>query len=141
MRDIATQSIAHLTHLVWRFHTEPESFWGSLLAQKYLQSSSFRNCNQAQKIPPFGDECSSSDIIFLTTFLGPLAMGPRLMLCMITGFRVMLLGFLRALLVLPILFWSVTSLPGTSKTISVGRGMPYNNGGQLTLWTPYAPFL
>ena len=49
IRDIATQSKAHLTQLVWRFITEPNSYWGSILTQKYLRFGNFRNRNQTPK--------------------------------------------------------------------------------------------
>lgn len=43
MRDLATQSKALLTHLVWRFYTKPEAHWATILSQKYLQHTTFRD--------------------------------------------------------------------------------------------------
>ena len=49
IREIATQSKAHLTQLVWRFTTEPNSYWGTILTRKYLQTCSFRYCTKTPK--------------------------------------------------------------------------------------------
>lgn len=52
IRDIRTQSKAQFTNLVWRFSINPKTYWASILSQKYLCFSNFRNCNQTQKDSP-----------------------------------------------------------------------------------------
>lgn len=64
VRDIEVQSKALLSNLVWRFFTQPNSFWGTLLAQKYLRFSTFRTCHLTPRIPPFGGKCCSLGITF-----------------------------------------------------------------------------
>lgn len=75
IREIATQSKAHLSQLVWRFITEPNSYWGTILSKKYLPFCTFRNCNQTPKDSALcGGKCWLSNTIFLTICVGQLEM-------------------------------------------------------------------
>ena len=51
LQDLNTQSNAILAHLVWWFQSQPDSYWASLLSQKYLSHSSFKECTPKAKDP------------------------------------------------------------------------------------------
>ncbi|XXG84525.1 hypothetical protein AAC387_Pa10g2028 [Persea americana] len=44
IKDSTTQHATALAHLVWRFLSQPTTWWSRLLRQKYLHNVEFKNC-------------------------------------------------------------------------------------------------